>query len=292
MHDHFSPACDLPILLNRIRSLDQRGPRDREGCLWIDGVRPFVCAVDAGQRIRLIVESERLNTNAIARKQSRQLARDGVPRLRVSPEQFRSIATTDRASGIGAIVEQPWCDLRDESFGDGFCWIAAESIRSPGNMGTMLRTAEAVGATGLIALSHRLDPFDPACVRATMGGLFGLRFARSEPELLRRWAEEHGAMIVGLDAEGAHSWADAPLGDRVVLLAGDERAGLSPRSRAACHQYVRLPMSGRADSLNVGVATSVMLYELVRRRLISWVPGEPSCAAPSARRTTAADHCR
>jgi RNA methyltransferase, TrmH family len=265
MNDTFPSPPNIPSILNRIRALSHRAHRDHERCLWIDGVRPFISAVDAGCSLRLIIESEKLNTNAVARKQSRHLAREGVARLRVTPEQFRTIATTERASGIGAIVAQPWRALVDQRADAGLCWIAAESIRSPGNLGTMLRTAEAVGAAGLITLSSRVDPFDPSCVRATMGGLFGLSFVRTEVDPLRRWADEQGATLIGLDESGEHDWSEAPIGERTILVAGDERAGLSTRARACCHHFARLPMTGRADSLNVGVATSIMLYELVRR---------------------------
>ena len=149
----------------------------------------------------------------------------------------------------------------------GLCWLVVEWIRSPGNLGSILRTAEAVGAAGAIFLGEAADPFDPAVVRASMGGLFGLQLVRTTHEHLGRWARSHGVMVVGLSPDAPELWTDPlPAARPIALLIGEERAGVSAGGAALCERMVRLPMSGRADSLNVSVASGVMMYELVRRR--------------------------
>ncbi|HEV7281814.1 MAG TPA: RNA methyltransferase [Pirellulaceae bacterium] len=140
-----------------------------------------------------------------------------------------------------------------------------EQIRSPGNLGTILRTAEAVGASGIIFLDRSCDPFDPAVVRASMGGIVGLALVRASFPQLESWAVKRRIQFDGLSPDGQRLWTELPSTKGVALVVGEERSGLSERLRSLCHSIVRLPLTGSADSLNVAVATGVMLYELVRR---------------------------
>ena len=140
-----------------------------------------------------------------------------------------------------------------------------ESLRSPGNLGTILRTAEAAGLTGIIFVGRQCDPFDPAVVRASMGGLFPLRLVRSNPEELGAWAAEQGITLVGLSPRADRLWTELPPNEGIGLVVGDERSGLSEQMNKQCRVTVRLPMVGRADSLNAAVAAGVVMYELVRR---------------------------
>jgi TrmH family RNA methyltransferase len=259
---------EVQPVLARVRALQRsRGARDAQGQFWIEGVRQFVQAFDAGFQFDTIIVSRVLLKSGLVHMQARDLASRGVARVAVSPEQFRSISITDRASGIGAIVRQHWRDLHDVDPQRGLCWLAIEDLRSAGNLGTILRTAEATGASGIIFLSQHCDPFDSVVVRASMGGIFHLHLARATPGQLRRWAAAHGALLVALSPDAQGLWTDLPRHRPMIVMIGCERQGLSTQARQMCHALVRLPMSGRADSLNVGVATGVMLYELVRQDL-------------------------
>lgn len=129
----------------------------------------------------------------------------------------------------------------------------------------MLRTAEATGVAGVIFLGRASDPFDPAVVRASMGGIFHLRLVRSKHAAVRAWATRHGVKLVGLAPGGTLLWTEAAHARPLGLLIGEEREGLTPEALKICHQTTRLPMFGRADSLNITVATGVMLYELLKR---------------------------
>ena len=214
----------------------------------------------------VVVYSPVLLKSPLAEKLLRRLAARGVRRFAVSLEQFRTIATAGRASGIGAIAFQRWTPLDQLGPRRGLCRLVVENIRSPGNLGTILRTAEATGVAGAVFLDPRCDPYDVAAVRSSMGGLFHLQLTRARHESLRRWADAHGVRLIGLSPDAPRLWTDAPPSPGgTALVIGEEREGLSPRARAICHATVRLPMAGRADSLNVGVATGVMLYELVRQ---------------------------
>jgi TrmH family RNA methyltransferase len=135
-------------------------------------------------------------------------------------------------------------------------------VHSPGNLGTLLRTSEAVGGGGLILLNDDVDPYDPATVRSTMGALFAQRFVCE----FMRWKERHRCMLVGTSPASQEDYHAAAYRAPTVLLMGDKREGLPPALQALCDVMVRIPMVGHADSLNLGVATSIMLYEIFNQR--------------------------
>jgi TrmH family RNA methyltransferase len=116
--------------------------------------------------------------------------------------------------------------------------------------------------SGVIFVGPRCDPFEPTVVRASMGGIFHLQLARTSHERLERWAAGNGVEFVGLSPEAAGLWTELPEGRSLAIVVGEERNGMSDRGRRMCQTIVRLPMTGQADSVNVGVAAGVMMYEL------------------------------
>jgi TrmH family RNA methyltransferase len=256
-------------LLSRIRALEHVGSRRAQHAYWIEGLRQFIQAYDTGQTFEAIAYSPILLRNGLAEMLLRRLGRLGVPRIRFSPEEFRGVSKTERASGIGAIIKQRWTPMEGASVGCGRFWLVVESIRNAGNLGTMVRTAEAAGGAGIIFVGPRSDPFDPAVVRASMGGLFHLTLIRATHMELERWAISQGVHLIGLTPHAPRRWTDLPSATAYGLVLGEERTGLSPELQRLCHTTVQLPMRGKADSLNVGVAAGVMMYELVRRDVVA-----------------------
>ena len=274
---HLTPPPASPQqseALALLRSLDRRERRDAHNHFRLDGVRQLVQASDAGLDIDLVLTSDRLLTSPVARMIVRRLGRSGTRRVNLPPELFRTLCREERASGVIALARQPWRTLDDIAPPPGRTWVCVESVRSPGNLGTLLRTAAATDAAGLIVVSSNVDPFDPSVVRAAMGGLAHLTIARATPTQLAAWAAHHGGGLVALTAGAPPLWT-APLpppAGPCVLLLGDERTGLSLSLRSVATHAAGLPMPGHADSLNLGVAGSVALYELLRRRGTSPVP--------------------
>jgi TrmH family RNA methyltransferase len=254
-------------VLARVRRLRLRSVRDRTGLHYLEGFRAFLQAADAGIGIDTIVYCERLARNPAVQKRVRWSKREGVRVVRVTPEEFRRGSVALRASGIGAIVRQHWTPLERADAGAGSCWIALSSLRSPGNAGTIFRTAEAAGAAGVILLGDGLDPFDPAVVRASMGGVFRLRLVRTTLREFGAWASARGCRVLGTSASAASLYTEVPVGPPLVVLFGEERRGLGAEERAVCTDTARIPIVGAADSLNVGVAAGVMLFEVLRRRV-------------------------
>lgn len=265
MHHTPETSGSISDTLLRVRSLLKRPIRQETECLWIEGIREFIQAYDARFLFDTVVYSQILQKSSLAEMLVRRLVRSGVRRVRVTPEQFREISKTRRASGIGAIVRERWFPLDSLEPDRGLCWLIVEQLRSPGNFGTILRTAEATGVSGIICVGPLCDPFHPAVVRASMGGIFHLPLIRTTYEDLANWIQQHRVNLIGLSPEAKVNWTELPVAGPVGLVIGEERLGLSEEMRTLCNTMVRLPMTGRADSLNVGVATGVMLYELVRR---------------------------
>ena len=253
--------------LREIRKLQtDRRYRDAKGVFFIEGVRNFVQAVDHGHDIVVIVTSEKLLTAPLARKLVRQLRRDGVPTIRVTPEGFRNFSQTKRASGISAIVRQRWTPLKSVAPDTGLCWVVLGLVRSPGNLGTLIRTSEAVGGAGFILLDKRVDAYGPATVRASMGAHFRQKFIRTNHQALKRWIRTNHGHVVGASPDGASNFHHTRYPCPTLLFLGEERQGLSSQERSLCDDLVRIPMVGQADSLNLGVAGSLLLYEVFRAR--------------------------
>lgn len=261
---HDTPPVSL--LAETIRALQNRRIRDERGQFWIEGIRNFVRACDARWPFARIAYSRILLKSDLAEKLARRLHSAGVARDSLTPEQFRGVSRVPRPSGIGAIVRQRWCELDGLPCDVGRCFLAIEHVRDAGNLGTILRTAEAAGVTAVIFVGPACDPFDPVAVRASMGGIFGVSLVRASFECLEDWTARRGVSVIGLSPRGGQSWADLPDDRPVVLALGEERSGLSARMTQLCRASVRLPIAGRADSLNVAVAAGIAMYEFVRRR--------------------------
>ncbi len=238
----------------------------------IAGIRSFIRCVDHGIGFEAVVFSKRLLIASTAQMLLRRLRAGGTPTIAVSPERYRRMSWEARASGIMAIVrrhEGPLTPPERDSV-----WVCVGEIRSPGNLGTLLRSAEAVGASGLICLGGAADPFDPRAVRASMGSLFALRIARASGAELRAWADGYGVQLVGADPAGEVVYDTAVYRRPCVLVLGEERRGLTAEQRAACGSLVRIPMAAGCDSLNVGVAGSLLLYAARRQRERAERPGK------------------
>lgn len=146
-------------------------------------------------------------------------------------------------------------------------WLVLEAIHDPGNLGTIIRTADAAGATGVMLVGDCADPFSPEAVRASTGSIFAVPVAPIAIEPFVAWAEDWPGLILGSAASGAVDYRGAADHHPVLLLIGSESNGLSARLTALCHTLARIPMSGTAESLNAATATALLLYE-VRRQFL------------------------
>ena len=256
---------DAALTLTRIRKLqDDRRYRDQHRLFFIEGVRNFVEAVDHKFPFETLLYSEKLLTAPLARKFVRQLKRAGVPFARVSPEAFRIISRAEHVSGIAAILHQRIQTLEQIQPDQFSCWTVLSNVQSLGNFGTLLRTSAAIGAAGFILLGQQIDPYEPVVVRATMGALFKQTLVRTNVERFRHWIQTHHLAVIGASPDGLVEYDQVRYTRPAVLLLGNERSGLTDEQRSLCRQIVRIPMVGGADSLNLAVAGSLLLYAVFR----------------------------
>lgn len=263
----------MPLITSRtnpaikdIRALRERKERARTGLFFIEGIRLVLEAAQLNADIETLVTAPDLLKSDAARQMIEQQRARGVPVLDVSADVFSSLSHKEGPQGVGAVVRQRWQPLAALSAADAWCWVALDEPQDPGNIGTILRTADAMGCGGVMLLGHSADPFDPSALRASMGAIFSQRLIKTSFADLLDWARAQGVMLAGTSDRGAAGYRDATYRFPLVLLMGSEREGLSAEQQAACDVMARIPMTGRSDSLNLAVATGVMLYELLARR--------------------------
>jgi TrmH family RNA methyltransferase len=157
----------------------------------------------------------------------------------------------------------PICDVQPAR--DSF-WLAVESMESPGNLGTIIRTAEATGITGIFVIRPSVDPFDPGAVRASMGSLFSQKLVLCSAREFADWAKSFGVAVVGSSPGALLDYRALRCRWPAVLLIGSEKLGMSDQLMEVCDFMVRIPMLGRGDSINVAVAAGVLLYEMFNQR--------------------------
>ena len=254
-----------PPNLDTVRALGTRGCRDKSGLYVVEGVRFLVSAVDAGAEIAGLVVCHRLLRSAIEQMIVRRLRQAGVPELRIGEADFASVSRLIEGSGRGvlAVVRQRWRSL--EGLDPHDLWLAVDGVRSPGNLGTLLRSCLASGARGVV-VTGAADIFDPACVRATMGALEALHAVRMTTPALAALVRRSGGRLVAASPRASRDFRTRSYRGATVLHVGSERHGLTPEMERACDEIVRIPMSGCLDSLNLAVAGSLLLYEAYRQR--------------------------
>lgn len=252
--------------IKRIRSLRMRKERDKTGLTFVEGIRSVVEAVQVEAPIDCLVVCPKLlkgkpGWDAVSIARSRE-----VEVVEVDETVFRTMSKRDGPQGIAAVLKQRWERLQDIEPGTGATWVALESAADAGNIGTIVRTCDATGAEGVILLDNTADPFDPVAMRASTGAVFTTRLVRASFAEIREWAQTYGVTMVGTAGDAAEDYRTADYGTSTLIVMGSERAGLPAPYQAACDRMVSIPMRGRADSLNLAVATGLVLYEVLHQR--------------------------
>ena len=248
--------------IKQVRGLRQRAQREQSGLFFIEGIRLVAEAAQLQAPIETLLVAPELLKSAFASELLRELQAREVPLLEVSAEVFKSLSLKEGPQGLGAVIHQRWEPLARVQPGHELCWVALEAAQDPGNIGTILRTCDAVGCAGVILLDACADPYDPTALRASMGAIFSQRLVRASFADFARWKQERGWQVYGTSDAAPLDYRTASYLRPTILLMGSERQGLSPEQQAICDQMVSIPMTGRSDSLNLAVATGVVLYEI------------------------------
>jgi len=266
MSDVISSAANP--LVKRVRALASRKHRQRTGSFVVEGIQPVWQAVEAGAEIEvLLVAPDLLAASSAMRMVTAQEAA-GVAVARLTDELFDRISGRRRSSGLAAIVRERPATLEELIVGADSLLVALHTLRNPGNLGTIVRTAVSAGAQAVVLLGDCADPYSPESVRASMGAIFAVPIvAIADANSFFDWTARHGIHIIGTSPTAPHShWAVGyPLPS--ALLLGNEQRGLPPDVLARGDIRVRIPMVGTAESLNAAVAAAIMLYEMRRPTL-------------------------
>ncbi len=238
-----------------LRGLALKKNREEEGLFIIEGLRDVEAALSAGWQVHTIVACDMAGVAGIEAEHA----------LCVTPDLMSRIVNRDNAQPVLAVMYQRWSD--EDALSHGF-WLGLEDIRDPGNLGTIIRTADAVSVAGIVLIGQTCDPFSPEVVRATMGSLPRVALVRMDRAGFSRWRAGYQGRVLGTHLQGAVDFrtADYAPADLLVLM-GSETAGLSDDLAARCDQRVKIPMSGQTESLNLGIASALMLYEARRQKL-------------------------
>lgn len=252
-----------------IKALALKKFRDQQNAFMAEGLKLVIDALDLGWTIRTLVFSKYgLGNPAVEKIAARTVAVGGLV-LEVNDKVLAAITRRENPQMVVGVFEQRWTPLSDVRPTGNDVWVALDRVRDPGNLGTVIRTVDAVGAKGIILVGDTTDPFAVETVRATMGSIFAVPVARASEQAFLAWRKGFGGLVAGTHLKGAVDYRTVDYGGRpVVLLMGNEQQGLPPQLAEACDRLVRIPQAGRADSLNLAVATGVMLYE-VRRSALS-----------------------
>ena len=252
--------------IKAIRALRQRKEREATGRFWIEGIRIVAEAIQMGAALETLVVAPELLYSAFARELVDAQQTAGCNILAVSADVFASLSGKDGPQGLAAVGQQRWHTLTDLDPAAGLGWIALYAISDPGNLGTILRTSDAVGGAGVILLGDCTDPYDPATARASMGALFTQKLVKTSWAAFATWQHMSGWAVVGAADSAPTPYRTLRYPSPLILLMGSEREGLSGEQQAMCDALVSIPMRGQADSLNLAVATGVLLYEILYQR--------------------------
>jgi TrmH family RNA methyltransferase len=254
-------------LVKRIRALADRRSRRREGAFVVMGVQPVWRAIEADWRVDTLVVVPEVLPDSAAEMVARQSAL-GVPVARLSAELAGRLTERDRPPGLLAVVRTRTTMLEELRVDADAVFAALHTVGNPGNLGTIVRTVDAVGAAGVILIGDTADPFAPAAVKASMGSLFTVPIATAcDTATFLRWARQTGVHLVATSGGASAPHWSSSYPPPVAILLGSEGDGLPAELLARADQRVAIPMVGTAESLNLAVAAALMLYEARRGRV-------------------------
>lgn len=249
-----------------IRDLHRRRGRERRGLTLAEGVRLIEDALSAGIAIRGAAVSPALEATTRGRALKTALERDAVRLEAVTDRELAALADTDSPQGVVALIEPrrwTWSDVRLER---GAIVAALAGVQDPGNVGTILRTALGLGAAAVVALEGTAELHNPKVVRGSMGALFRLPAVAARSDEFLAWAAEHGVTLWAAAADGEPVARIAAPAGPLALVVGNEGAGIAPALAERAARRVAVPLAPGAESLNVAVATGILLHEVTRGR--------------------------
>lgn len=245
-----------------LRSLQRRRTREAEGLFLAEGIRVAEDLLASSIEFRLALTSPTLEAGERGRALAAELERRG-PVRRVTDRELASYSATETPQGVVIVARTPRTRLDELPTSAPATLLVLDAVQDPGNLGTLVRTANALGAIGVAMLPGTVDAWNPKSVRASAGAAFRIPIVHPSIEELSAWAHRNAFSVYGADA-GGDAVASVSFDHRAVLMVGNEGAGLSPEGRHLVDRLVSVPIRAGAESLNVAVAAGILLYLLTR----------------------------
>ncbi|GAA0334034.1 RNA methyltransferase [Sphingomonas oligophenolica] len=253
-------------LIKRVRNLREKRHRREEGLFLAEGLRILTEARESGRLPEYLFFARDSADHKLVRTLIADVEAAGGEAIETVPDILSKLSGKDNPQAVVGVFAEfaTSLDALDRNAAD--IWLVAERLRDPGNLGTILRTGDAVGAGGLILIGECVDPFSLEAVRASMGALFTVPVVQAEWGAFLRWLRAGPGQLVGLSLDTDSDYRSATYVSPTFLLTGNEAQGMPADYAAACDLLVKIPMLGKADSLNAAVATAVMAYEVLAQR--------------------------
>ncbi len=252
-------------LIKRVRNLRDKRHRREEGRFLAEGLRILTEAHEAGRLPEFLFFAKDMATHPFVRTLVAATEAAGGEAIETNADILSKLSGKDNPGAVVGVYPEFVVGLAELDRSKAAIWLVAERLRDPGNMGTILRTADAVGAGGLVLVDDCVDPFSVEAVRASMGALFTVPVARASWDEFRSWLRSGPGQLVGLSLDTEHDYRAPEYAAPTFLLTGNEAQGMPDFMAAECDLLVKIPMLGKADSLNAAVATAVMAYEVLNQ---------------------------
>ena len=244
-----------------LRSLREKKHRKREGKFLAEGLRLLTDALESGRVPEMLVMSTARDEHPLLATLERAVDDAGGEIVECTPDILSKITGKENAQAVTGVFAEFDTSLAALDRGTAKIWLVAQALRDPGNLGTMLRTGDAVGAGGVILIDDCADPFSVEAVRASMGAIFTQQVAQARWEDFIEWLRAGEGQLVAASLRDSQPYRGAPYAAPCFLMVGNESRGLPEDYEMACDLRLTMPMRGRADSLNAAIAGAVLAYE-------------------------------
>ena len=245
-----------------LRSLRDKKARRAEKLFLAEGLRIVTEARDSGRLPQILAFTAEGAKHPLAAEIIAETEAAGGDAIETTADILSKMSGKDNPQMLLAAYRQPWTSLERIDRAKAPLWIVAQALRDPGNIGTILRTGDAVGAGGLILIDDSADPFSVEAVRASMGALFTQAIATARWREFLTWLRSGEGQLVGTSLKATRNYLEAEYRRPCFLLIGNEQRGLPAEYEAECDLLVKIPMAGRADSLNAAIAAAVMAFAI------------------------------
>lgn len=252
--------------VKRVRSLRDKKHRKREGLFLAEGLRILTEAREAGALPEMLFFAHDGAGHPLAQGLIVETERAGGDVVETTPDILSKLSGKDNAQTLIGVYRDRLTPLEQLNRNASGIWIVAQALRDPGNLGTILRTSDAVGGGGLILVDDCVDPFSVEAVRASMGALFTQTIAIARWDAFVAWLRQGPGQLIGTSLRTDTDYQTPRYAAPTFILVGNEAQGLPAAYEQECDLLVKMPMLGKADSLNAAVATAVMAYEVLNQR--------------------------